>query len=486
MNTENMHTAKEKRLKELFASWVGSESESFDLLPKSGSNRKYYRISGGGRSAIGVVGENDRENAAFVSFSRALREAGVNVPEVYADDLKEGVYLQQDLGSLSLYDYIISERGKNGGKFPTSVKTIYKKVLAQLYDIQHKGWKVINFKMCYPRVAFDKQSMQWDIQYFKYYFLRLAGIAYDEDKLEADFAKLISYLSEANSKYFLYRDFQSRNIMLDEELNPWFIDFQGGRQGARQYDVASLLYDAKADIPSSVRNELLTSYVMHLKQNEVESFSRYYYGFCLMRIMQAMGAYGFRGYFERKEHFLKSIPFAQDNLREIVGKNFPNIGADYLKKVLTEVAESSTLRSLGCERKRLCVHVGSFSYKHGIPVDTSGNGGGHVFDCRALPNPGRYEEYKHSTGRDSDVRSFFAEHSQEMSAFLDGVKAIVGMSVDNYIERGFANLMVSFGCTGGQHRSVYCAEMTANWLSEKYPEIEVELFHHEQTQLNKK
>ncbi|MGN0028957.1 MAG: phosphotransferase [Marinilabiliaceae bacterium] len=471
---------RESRLLELFASWAECQADKFEKLPPSGSNRVYYRLAAAdGRTAIGVVGENNRENAAFISFSKAFAKAGLNVPRVFAADEDLGVYIQQDLGSTSLFDLIQSERKAAGGQFTPKLKEVYKKVLASLVDIQVKGRKCIDFSLCYPRSDFDTQSMMWDLQYFKYYFLRLAGAAFDEERLEADFNKLVAYLLEANSNYFLYRDMQSRNVMLDADFTPWFVDFQGGRRGARQYDVASLLYDAKADIPNNVRNELLAFYVSRLRPTEVNAFLRYFYGFCLIRIMQAMGAYGYRGYFERKAHFLKSIPFALDNVKDILEHHRPDINAPELFRVLESVASSQRLRNISAS-KSLKLRVFSFSYKHGIPVDVSGNGGGHVFDCRALPNPGREERYKHSTGRDADVIAYFERHKESMESFLSAARSIVSISVENYLARGFNNLMVSFGCTGGQHRSVFCAESIARWAKDAWPEVDVELKHIEQ------
>lgn len=475
-----LDNSSELKLSTLFESWAGCAPSSVAKLPPSGSNRAYFRLAAAdGRTAIGVVGENDRENAAFISFSRAFAKAGINVPQIYAVDTDAGVYLQQDLGQTSLFDLINAERKDRGAAFSPKLKEVYKRVLAALADIQNKGRNCIDFSLCYPRSDFDRQSMMWDLQYFKYYFLRLAGVAFDEAKLENDFNTFIDHLLEANAKYFLYRDMQSRNIMLAADGTPWFIDYQGGRRGARQYDVASLLYDAKADIPNPVRNELLAFYVSRLRATEVNAFLRYFYSFCLIRIMQAMGAYGYRGYFERKEHFLKSIPFALDNLKDILSNHRPELDMPELNRVWDELADSASLRQVAAGA-RLKVRVFSFSYKHGIPADVSGNGGGHVFDCRALPNPGREARYKNSTGRDADVIAFFAERQAAMTPFLEAVKGVVRISVNNYISRGFANLMVSFGCTGGQHRSVYCAETVARWIRSEWPMVDVELKHVEQ------
>ncbi len=467
---------KEQKLKLLFLNWAGTMPESMELLPQSGSNRKYYRMASADKTAIGVIGENSRENEAFLSFSKSLLSAGFNVPTIYGVDEPSGVYIQQDLGTTSLFDLINSERKAHNGAFTPRLKEIYKKVLTQLADIQTKGRNVIDFSKCYPRAAFDAQSIRWDLQYFKYYFLKLAGVAFDEELLEKDFDTFTNYLLETNCKFFLYRDMQSRNIMVDAAGEPWFIDYQGGRRGARQYDVASLLYDAKADIPSAVRNELLAFYVSRLREREGAAFIRHYYGYCLVRIMQAMGAYGYRGYFERKAHFLKSIPFALDNLSEIIRLHMPEIDIPELSRIWRELAANTSLRQLS-KGGRLKVTVSSFSYKHGIPVDTSGNGGGFVFDCRALPNPGREERYRQSTGRDDDVVAFFDEHKAEMLPFIESVEALLSISIKKYTERGFENLMVNFGCTGGQHRSVYCAETISLWIKENFATVDVVTNH---------
>jgi hypothetical protein len=322
--------------------------------------------------------------------------------------------------------------------------------------------------------------MTWDLNYFKYYFLKLAHIPFDEQYLENDFRTLIDFLLQTDCQYFLYRDFQSRNIMIVNDV-PYYIDYQGGRRGALQYDVASLLYDAKADIPADVRNELLNEYVSHLKTEEQQSFLKYYYAYVLIRIMQAMGAYGYRGFFERKTHFLRSIPFAINNLREVLQQPIP-IDIPELRKALMAVCNNEDLQNIS-KSGRLTVHVSSFSYRHGIPNDNSGNGGGFVFDCRALPNPGRYEEYKQLTGRDAEVKAFFANVEPKMDTFLDAAYRLVGQSVERYMERGFTNLSVSFGCTGGQHRSVWCADRMAEWLLKTY-DVDVDLRHWEQKQLN--
>lgn len=475
-----------KQLNTLYNSWCGSDIDDFEELPKSGSARRYFRLKSDKGTAMGVFNTDKKENEAFISFSKSLRQAGVNVPEVYGEDLIYNVYLQEDLGNETLYSLLLRLRKENNS-FPQELIDIYRKVLSCLVKLQISGSQHIDFDKCYPRAAFDRQSMSWDLNYFKYYFLKLAHIDFDEQLLENDYNSLIDMLLDAPCDFFLYRDFQSRNIMI-RNGEPWFIDYQGGRRGALQYDVASLLYDAKADIPQEIRNELLQHYITTLAEavsNRVDistdDFQRLYNTYVLIRIMQAMGAYGYRGFFERKSHFLKSIPFALDNLRYILN-NTPALNSlPELHRVLTSLCDNQELRTIG-NATRLKVTVTSFSYKHAIPTDNSGNGGGFVFDCRALPNPGRYPQYKTLTGRDSEVIAFFANVEDKMNHFLSACKTLVGMSVERYMERGFTSLTVNFGCTGGQHRSVFCAETLAKWLSESY-DIDVFLKHWEQPQL---
>jgi hypothetical protein len=356
----------------------------------------------------------------------------------------------------------------------------YKKVLRELPRIQLVAGKDIDYSVCYPRDAFDKQSMMWDLNYFKYYFLKLAKIPFDEQALEDDFQAFSDYLLAVDNNAFLYRDFQSRNVML-KDGGVYFIDYQGGRKGALQYDLASLLYDAKANIPEAEREELLEFYLDELdkyKHTDREKFKSLYDGYVLIRIMQAMGAYGFRGFYEKKEHFLKSIPFALKNLEALLEKNTIPVRLPELFKVLKAVTESTFLKTISPVNDRLTVRISSFSFKKGIPADPSGNGGGFVFDCRAIHNPGKYDEYKHLSGKDIQVQKFLEEKST-MPDFLKNVFALVTQSVEVYRSRGFKHLCVSFGCTGGQHRSVYGAEKLAEYLKNNFP-VTVVLQHVEQ------
>ena len=356
----------------------------------------------------------------------------------------------------------------------------YKKVVAALPKFQMTAKKGLDMSVAYPRAAFDRQSMQWDLNYFKYYYLKMAYIPFNEQLLEDDYQRFMDYLLNVDDNYFLYRDFQSRNIMVYQD-DVWFIDYQGGRKGALQYDIASLLYDAKADLSPEIRQELLECYMDHLTQYipiDRKQFTAYFNAFSLIRIMQAMGAYGYRGYFERKAHFLQSAPYAIRNIRYLLSQNALPDNLPELRRVLQTVVDSYA-EPVKESSDILTVTVQSFSFKKGIPEDKSGNGGGFVFDCRALPNPGREKRYASFTGKDDCVKEYLEQY-KEVETFVNHVCALVDMSVDNYLERKFTHLTANFGCTGGQHRSVYFAERTATHLREKYPQIAVELLHREQ------
>ncbi len=461
----------------MFEDHFHEEMISFEVLPPSGSYREYCRIKGENQQAIGSWNQDVQENTAFLKFSEHFFSQGIAVPQIYAVNEAKTCYLQEDLGTLTLFDYINQIRENEG--FSEKIILVYKKVLDGLPRIQITAGKGIDYRYCYPRDAFDKQSMMWDLNYFKYYFLKLARISFDEQALENDFEHFTAYLLQTESNFFLYRDFQSRNIMMKDNKVA-FIDYQGGRKGALQYDLASLLYDAKADIPQAIRNELLEYYldvVEKYKPVDRDKFKAFYTGYVLIRIMQAMGAYGFRGFYEKKEHFLKSIPYALENLKYLLQHNNIPEPLPELFKVLEDVTQSEYLKKFGASKNTLTVRVESFSFKKGLPADPSGNGGGFIFDCRAIHNPGRYEEYKQLTGKDPQVIQFL-ESNSEIAAFLDHVFALTRQSVSTYLSRGFKHLSISFGCTGGQHRSVYSAEKTAEYLRNNFP-VNVVLSHRE-------
>ncbi len=445
----------------LFRQWSGEEATSTGMLPISGSDRVYYRVRGASRSAVGTWNADKRENHAFIAFANHFSAKGLPVPGILLNDESDEAYLQTDLGDQSLFD-VLTEEGLS-----ERVKELYRQVVKWLPQFQIKGGEGLDYSLCYPRKAFDRQSMMWDLNYFKYYFVRLSGIGFDEQALEDDYEQLTNFLLEADARFFLYRDFQSRNVMITPE-GPYFIDFQGGRQGPLQYDIASLLFDAKANLPNSFRDELLELYISEasrLTAIERESFLQHYYGFVLIRILQALGAYGFRGFYQQKEHFLQSIPYALDNLDHLLNNHHPGVEMPALEKLLRSFISSEKLRSYA--KPTLKVRVSSFSYRVSIPEDPSGNGGGFVFDCRALPNPGRLDEYKKLSGLDEPVISYLAAQP-ETGIFIGSVFTLVDQAVENYLSRGFQHLMISFGCTGGQHRSVYCAELLASHLNKRF------------------
>jgi len=440
-----------------------------------GSGRKIVRLAGEQDAqslhAIGILYDVREENVAFLEFSRHFRRHGLPVPEIYAEELSRGAYLEQDLGDTTLFDFL--SRHRTGASIEAPAIEAYKKVVAWLPRFQVEAGRDLNYKVCYPRASFDRQSIAWDLNYFKYYFLRLAGVPFNEQALEDDFSRLTKFLLSANRDYFLYRDFQSRNIML-REAEPFFLDYQGGRKGALQYDIASLLYDAKADLPADLRRELLDLYIERLtetlgaasttaKEATRVTFMQHYYAYVYVRIMQALGAYGFRGFYERKTHFLQSVPFALRNIRWLLHNVELPVALPTLMDAFKTMVASEKLQGVASVVNNLTVRVGSFSFHRGLPVDESGNGGGFVFDGRSLPNPGREEQFKALTGKDGRVIEYL-EQQDSVRQFLTNVIALVEQSVSNYQSRGFKNLMVSFGCTGGQHRSVYLAEQLAKHL----------------------
>lgn len=465
-------------LTKLYVQWSGSELDRIEELPAHGSYRKYYRLYSGNQSVIAAHNEDKAENIAFLNFSRQFRKAGMPVPEIFADDAKHDIYLEEDLGDETLFSYLSEVRQKEG--FSDNIIAMYEKVVNILPQFQIAAGKEIDYSVCYPRHSFDKQSMMWDLNYFKYYFLKLAKIPFDEQKLEDDFQKFSDFLLSAEREFFLYRDFQSRNIMLVDG-NPYFIDYQGGRRGALQYDLASLLYDAKADIPPDIRETLLDKYIEAagaLTKIDKKTFLDYYYGYVYIRIMQALGAYGFRGFYERKAHFLKSVPYAIQNLENLLHRVKLPIDIPELTDSWSRLVRSTKLRQLGDVALKLRVRIQSFSYKRGIPWDDRGHGGGFVFDCRALPNPGRFPEYKNVTGADPEVIEYFSD-KPDIDHFLKHAFEIIEQAVHNYQSRNFTDLMVAFGCTGGQHRSVYCANRLKQRLEEKF-DVLTEVRHREQ------
>jgi aminoglycoside/choline kinase family phosphotransferase len=448
-----------------------------------GSGRKIIRLASEEFRAIGILYDEREENIAFLEFSRHFRRHGLPVPEIYAEDLGRGAYLEEDLGDTTLFEFLSAHRN-NQNIAPGAVEA-YRQVVEVLPRFQVEAGRDLNYKVCYPRASFDRLSMAWDLNYFKYYFLRLAGIPFNEQALEDDFARLTKFLLGAGRNYFLYRDFQSRNIMW-RDGHPYFVDYQGGRRGALQYDIASLLYDGKADLPPELRQQLLDHYLDTLTDFiplDREEFMRHYYGYVYVRIMQALGAYGFRGFYERKAHFLQSVPYALKNLRWLLHHVELPVALPALTEAFKSMLGSAKLQAVASNSENLTVRIFSFSFHQSPPQDESGNGGGFVFDARSLPNPGREERFKPLTGKDVPVSDFLRQQ-ESVQHYLANVIALVDSSVATYQRRGFKNLMVSFGCTGGQHRSVYLAEQLAKHLLDRAG-VDVALHHLEMEKLGK-
>lgn len=463
-----------EELKKLYIAYVGCEPQAIEEMPASGSNRRYFRLLGN-PTLIGVSGESLEENRAFLYMAEHFKQKGLPVPTIYARSENNMFYLQEDLGDTLLFNAI--EKGRQTSIFSEEEKELLRKTMRLLPAIQFAGADGMDFSYCHPQAEFNSRSILWDLNYFKYCFLKATGLEFQEDRLEDDFQKMSDVLLRSSSATFLYRDFQSRNVMV-KDGEPWLIDFQGGRKGPIYYDVASFLWQAKANYPDELRQELLNEYIQALRKYKPVD-EAYFHAqlrhFVLFRTMQVLGAYGFRGYFEKKPHFIQSVPYAIENLRQLLKEPYPEY--PYLTEVLKSLTELKQFAD-GLQKRKLTVKVMSFAYKKGIPEDTTGNGGGYVFDCRAVNNPGKYERYKPFTGLDEPVIKFLEEDG-EITTFLKHVYALVDASVKRYIERGFTNLSVCFGCTGGQHRSVYSAQHLAEHLNQKFG-VQVNLVHREQ------
>lgn len=481
-------------LKNLYKKWAGVEPAAIEELPHSGSTRIYYRLHAPQgttpSTVIGVAGTSVEENHAFAYISGCFKQERLPVPEVFAVSDDGLSYLQEDLGHQTLFQLLTKGR-EAGGRYNSREKEWLKKTIALLPDLQFRGARHLDFTQCYPQAAMDRTNILFDLNYFKYCFLKATEIDFHELKLEASFQMLANELLEELANTFMYRDFQARNVMITPEDDIYFIDFQGGRKGPIYYDVASFLWQASARYSPELRNELIGIYLEklgHYTYIKERDFRKKLDLFVLFRMLQVLGAYGFRGYFERKPHFLQSIPPAMDNLRRLLATldgRFPYL-TDLLQRLVqlpqfepeTQAIDGPATHSKYDGKGPLVVRVYSFSFHKGIPEDTSGNGGGYVFDCRSTHNPGRYAPYKKLTGLDEPVIRFL-ENDGEILTFLDSVYKLVDAHVERYLKRGFTDLMVSFGCTGGQHRSVYSAQHTAEHIHDKYG-IEVKVCHREQ------
>ncbi len=472
------------KLKTMFRELTGQEAETVKVLSAEGSHRKYVRLSAGERSLMGVEGTSTDENRAFISMSAHFRSKGLAVPEVLAVSEDELCYLQEDLGDRTLFNALAP--GRSRGCYSEEDTELLVRTIRALPEIQIRGAEGFDFQTCCSVPEFGARQIMFDLNYFKYSFLKPFGLEFNEDLLEDDFCRLREDLCQVPGQGFLYRDFQSRNVMLVDG-KPWFIDFQGGQKGPHHYDLASFVWQAKAAYPAPLKERLVSEYLDALKQLEPVDETRFRQElriFVLFRTLQVLGSYGFRGWFERKKHFLESIPYAMTNLRELLSEPFE--AYPYLTRLLQEMcarreAEHQLqvpVSTVQGEHPVLEVQISSFSYKVGIPADESGNGGGYVFDCRYMHNPGRYEQYRKLTGMDQPVIDFL-EKDGEIFHYLDQVYGLVDPHVETFLRRGFSHLQVSFGCTGGQHRSVYCAEALAKHLLEKYG-VRIHLRHIEQ------
>jgi aminoglycoside/choline kinase family phosphotransferase len=472
-------------IKDLYLHWKGKPDEGIDVLPQSGSDRRYFRVHGSNDTVIATHGINVRENEVFISFSRHFVAKGLPTARILAMSDDTTIYLQEDFGDFSLLNLLEAEG------YTKRIYNLFAESLRQLANLQVNGDAGLDYEQCLTNKEFGKQAIMADLLYFKYYFLDALRKPYDKQSLIDDFEALSNYLTHTEYKYFMFRDFQSRNILVRENDTVHFIDYQGGMKGAPQYDVASMLWQAKANLPDSWKNNLLNDYMTSFEEMVGQPIDRSIFhsqfnGYVLIRLLQVLGAYGFRGLFERKAHFLISIPMALKNLKDFIANQNVGISVPEFRRVLDicvseEIIERFTPLKADNETP-LVVRINSFSYKKGIPGDDVGNGGGFVFDCRGILNPGRFEQFKAYHGRDKEVKDFL-EQQTRMLEFLNSIFDIVDISVEDYIRRGFSSLMVSFGCTGGQHRSVYAAEEMARHLKNKFG-VKIELNHIEQEARN--
>lgn len=476
-----------KILLDLFENWSGKAASQIELLPAAGSDRRYYRLQNAEHRAIGTLNFDRKENQSFLALSAYFRDENIAVPKIYAQSETGEAYLQEDLGEKSLLQ-VLQEARKQGNA--EKVKVFYEKAIEQLAKLQLEVGPKLPASVFYKKKQFDAQQMRWDMQYFKYYFLKLLKVDLDEEKLDQDFNALADYLAEDEQHYFMYRDFQARNIFIHQEQH-YFIDYQGGMWGPPQYDLAALLFQAKADLPPIWRKELLECYLQaaqsYIPELDAHAFKQRYYAFVLLRSLQVLGAYGFHGLYGQKAHFLSSIPYALRNVAWLLKKvNWP-FELPELFRLLRQFPEVPLLQQLSkplppADKSALTIEVCSFSYKQALPPRHPEHGGGFLFDCRSLLNPGRQEAYKKLTGRDADVQQFLKEQSK-VDAFLAPIFQTISRAVEVYLRRDFDYLLVGFGCTGGQHRSVYCADQMAAYLEARYG-LKVQLKHIVQEQKN--
>ncbi len=464
----------EKILRPLFEKYTGQQLSDSRELPSSGSHRRYFRLVGDNISLMGVIGTSLQENNAFISFSSHFRSKGINVPAVLCVSDDGYAYIQEDLGDDILFNLV--SHGRESGVYSTYETSLLRSAIEQLPRLQFSGAEDLDWNDCYPHHCFDGRLVDFDLNYFKYCFLKASGLDFNEVQLQDDFERLREDLLGEDGNTFMHRDFQARNIMVHDG-RPWIIDFQGGLRGPIYYDVASFIWQARSRFPEDLKQELIRTYLRALRsyrEVDEEQFRSRLRIFVLFRTLQVLGAYGFRGYFEKKPHFIASVPYAMSNLRQLLQTPFSRY--PYLNSILEQLAAMPQFNEMP-QDKPLEVHIYSFAYKKGIPADGTGNGGGYVFDCRSINNPGKYEHYRQFNGTDPEVIKFL-EDDGEATVFLESVYKLVDAHVERFMERKFTHLQVCFGCTGGQHRSVYCAEHLASHLARKY-DVKLRLTHRE-------
>jgi aminoglycoside/choline kinase family phosphotransferase len=477
MTTIKSSTQVISTLEKLFEDHFSVKADTIEALPVSGSDRRYFRLSSEGKSAIGTYNTNVAENNTYFYFTELFRKHGINVPVTYALSKDRRAYLQQDLGKTSLFDQLMKEG------FTDDVRKNYHRALEQLAKVQWIAGREADYKQCFAASQFNEKAIMSDLLYFKYYFADLQDIHYDKILLISEMEDLSKDLGRVQPQTLMYRDFQSRNVLLHEG-KVFFIDYQGSMQGPPQYDIASLLWQARAQLPESWKEDLLNGYIstlndLHVPRMDEIHFRRGYAQFVLVRLLQVLGAYGFRGLLQHKAHFISSIAPALKNLETFLSDHpqlpsYPEFRS-LLEKISSPEMQERYMQAKHPENEKLTINICSFSYKAGVPKDKSIHGGGYVFDCRGILNPGRYAAYKYLTGNDETVRQFL-ERETRMPEFMDHVYGLVSMNVEDYLARNFDQLSVAFGCTGGQHRSVYAANQLANYLTNRY-NVKVTITH---------
>ncbi len=460
-----MHGEENSRMEaliELYKQRFGSVPVSITEIPRAVSARRYFRIAGTEGTLIGTYSPDPKETNAFLYFTDHFRALGIHVPEIIARSDDGLYYLQDDLGDNRLHELVT---GRKSSSLSQELINFYRSALGQIVRMQVEGHAGIDYSVCVPRPAFDQRSIMWDLNHFKYYMLKVSGLPFDENALEEGFLQLAGYVGSLPANYFMFRDFQTRNIMIkDREI--YLIDYQGGRQGPLQYDVASLIFEGKANLTASDRSILLESYLDILGdhiQFSRDEFMAAFPAVSLVRMLQALGAYGLRGIVEKKAVFLQSIPMGLHIMGELVEESSNEALSSYMRKLLTQLAETAEKYPVSPEPfPGLTLSINSFSYRKPLPDDLTGNGGGFVYDCRFLNNPYHVDELREHTGLDRKLETFF-KADEKVEPFISTIKSQLEQAISQYKEKGYKNLMVSFGCTGGRHRSVFTARRIAEW-----------------------